>query len=533
MEEEEDAAPDIDDPQVQAAALLPKRRTLPKAEAILAHYILFYRRLYDLYAFQQAKTRLLSRTPQLLLSTTPQSRFRPLSCYQHHRPAVFRAGRQCSRRVSATLRAGLGADSPKLRILQRRNPPQSCCRYPGKIQRRFQCKARQFRSVCSSAGRRASMMMPGDDAAVGSSSEQRPKPAGAAAREQVASSSWWCGLRKRVLIEWMAVTNGRCIGSAPLFDVDAGAFAPSDKTVKTPDQEYYVKPKCNYERKTFVLYVYFGHEDLTDCRAYFPLVYQKRPKSPSTIVSFFGKSYCTKTTHLCNIHPSIMGRKIVVVERLLAVVGLVTILRSSFFTTNLEGYSSATDELLSAGASLFSSIEAESTSTHGGASRALRRSTVQSEEEERKKEREKPKLWPQFDNTISNAIIHGIHIEANATLMNQTGYDAPVPGLATIVTAMYSMPSKHPTNQYEDWFKLMLCATDPMVIFVDPNSPWVDFVLQRRQHAPTIIALLEFEKFTMATTFNESFWQEVLPQDQTKRSARVQRSTKYGTKRSS
>jgi hypothetical protein len=45
------------------------------------------------------------------------------------------------------------------------------------------------------------------------------------------------------------------------------------------------------------------------------------------------------------------------------------------------------------------------------------------------------------------------------------------------------MPSKHPTNQYQDWFKKMMSATDPMIIFVDPDSEWppdfswADFVI--------------------------------------------------------
>jgi len=138
----------------------------------------------------------------------------------------------------------------------------------------------------------------------------------------------------------------------------------------------------------------------------------------------------------------------------------------------------------------------------------------------------KQRKWPQFDDRVPKAILEGIRIHpdiiANKThqfyMWKGERYEAPIPHLATVVTAYYDMPSKHDGDTYQSWFQLMLSATDPMVVFVDPTSKWLKFVLHRRQHAPTIVVPFPFRNLTMANTFHNDFWnKEVLPRDKTNR----------------
>ena len=57
-------------------------------------------------------------------------------------------------------------------------------------------------------------------------------------------------------------------------------------------------------------------------------------------------------------------------------------------------------------------------------------------------------------------------------------------------------------------------GTDPMVVFVQPNTGWTDIVRERRKHAPTIIVQMPFEQFTMGSTFSDEFREtEVAPTD--------------------
>ena len=147
--------------------------------------------------------------------------------------------------------------------------------------------------------------------------------------------------------------------------------------------------------------------------------------------------------------------------------------------------------------------------------------------------------WPQFDNRIQDSIHNGIRIipslvsEGTATVslrrrgkrsVNKTVYyisnsssmfESPPPNLATVVTAYYDMPSKHGFLEYSHWFDNMLSATDPMIIFIDPDRiyhiNWTEFVITRRQHAPTIVALMPLQNFVTRTTFHESFWKLQTP----------------------
>lgn len=119
------------------------------------------------------------------------------------------------------------------------------------------------------------------------------------------------------------------------------------------------------------------------------------------------------------------------------------------------------------------------------------------------------------DPKSTAAMTTSYHYNYNGT---QKVCESPPKGVATVVTAYYDMASKHPTIQYREWFNKMLQASDPMVVFVDPNSEWKQFVLDRRRHAPTIVVDYPFHNFTMATRFSDTFWKtEVFPRDNEKR----------------
>ena len=77
-----------------------------------------------------------------------------------------------------------------------------------------------------------------------------------------------------------------------------------------------------------------------------------------------------------------------------------------------------------------------------------------------------------------------------------------------LVSAYYNFESKHKTTEYREWFVRLLRSSDPLVIFVEPESEWYDFVVERRSHAPTIVVQHPFDMLVMSTTFTESFWQE-------------------------
>ena len=132
--------------------------------------------------------------------------------------------------------------------------------------------------------------------------------------------------------------------------------------------------------------------------------------------------------------------------------------------------------------------------------------------------------WPQKDDRIAKAVQNGSRIDVPINVYsdpktNVSYYDcerytnetmkceAPPKGLATVVTAYYYMRSKHSHQMYRDWMDLMLTSTDPMVVFVEPDLFWPQFVSERRKHAPTIVVSMPFKDFTMATTFSNDFWE--------------------------
>lgn len=135
--------------------------------------------------------------------------------------------------------------------------------------------------------------------------------------------------------------------------------------------------------------------------------------------------------------------------------------------------------------------------------------------------------WPQMDDRVPNAILNGFRFgeHANQTKndtekhyeWNGTLYEKPIQSLATIVTAYYDIKSKHPAEQYKSWFENLLGATDPMIIFLEPNEtawiPWIPWFQERRHHAPTIIVPFPFSNLTMSTTFTNAFWKEVMKRD--------------------
>lgn len=107
--------------------------------------------------------------------------------------------------------------------------------------------------------------------------------------------------------------------------------------------------------------------------------------------------------------------------------------------------------------------------------------------------------WPQLDHRIAKSMLDGTMIGFDPS---QASFDASY----TIVTAYYQFTSKHGVGEYEKWFTRLLRASEPMIIFLEPDSSWYDFVLKQRKHAPTIIAPIQFDELVMSTTFTTEFW---------------------------
>ena len=81
--------------------------------------------------------------------------------------------------------------------------------------------------------------------------------------------------------------------------------------------------------------------------------------------------------------------------------------------------------------------------------------------------------------------------------------------IATLVTAFYQMSSKHPVKMYQKTSGQLMSTSDPMIIFCEPNSTWVDFFIERRKHAPTIIVPLPSKELRLVQHFpQETFWKK-------------------------
>jgi hypothetical protein len=81
--------------------------------------------------------------------------------------------------------------------------------------------------------------------------------------------------------------------------------------------------------------------------------------------------------------------------------------------------------------------------------------------------------------------------------------------IATIVTAFYEMSSKHPVKMYQKAAGQLLATADPMVIFCEPNTTWVDFFVGQREHAPTIVVPLPAEDLRLRRRFPlETLWRK-------------------------
>jgi len=109
--------------------------------------------------------------------------------------------------------------------------------------------------------------------------------------------------------------------------------------------------------------------------------------------------------------------------------------------------------------------------------------------------------WPQLDHRTSFSILNG-HLQG----FDPTFAPYQFQQSNTIVTAYYEFESKHGVGNYEKWFSRILRTCEPMIIFVEPESKWFDFVKEQRGHAPTIVAPLSFDNLVMSSTFLPSFW---------------------------
>jgi hypothetical protein len=81
--------------------------------------------------------------------------------------------------------------------------------------------------------------------------------------------------------------------------------------------------------------------------------------------------------------------------------------------------------------------------------------------------------------------------------------------IATLVTAFYQMSSKHPVSMYEKTSGQLLSTADPMIIFCEPDTKWVDFFIQNRKHAPTIVVPLPSSELRLVKHFpQDTFWKK-------------------------
>ena len=109
--------------------------------------------------------------------------------------------------------------------------------------------------------------------------------------------------------------------------------------------------------------------------------------------------------------------------------------------------------------------------------------------------------WPQSDKRSATAIADGELIGPHLSAGSRH---------TTVVTAYYEFESKHGVRSYEGWFEKMLKMSDPLIVFVEPNSTWSHFVRGNRSRlqVPTILVEQPFNSMVMSTSFEESFWQE-------------------------
>jgi hypothetical protein len=79
--------------------------------------------------------------------------------------------------------------------------------------------------------------------------------------------------------------------------------------------------------------------------------------------------------------------------------------------------------------------------------------------------------------------------------------------MATIVTAFYEISSKHPMKMYKKTALQLLSTSDPMVIFCEPNTTWIDFFVTHRKHAPTVLVPLSSNDLRLKSRFpQETVW---------------------------
>ena len=79
--------------------------------------------------------------------------------------------------------------------------------------------------------------------------------------------------------------------------------------------------------------------------------------------------------------------------------------------------------------------------------------------------------------------------------------------MATIVTAFYEISSKHPVKMYQKTALQLLSTSDPMVIFCEPNTTWIDFFVKHREHAPTVLVPLSSNDLRLKSRFpQDTVW---------------------------
>lgn len=87
---------------------------------------------------------------------------------------------------------------------------------------------------------------------------------------------------------------------------------------------------------------------------------------------------------------------------------------------------------------------------------------------------------------------------------------------STVVTAYFTVKSKHATEKYLKWMSNMLSLQDAMVIFSSPEM--VETMQSLRIHAKnrTVIIPFDLNQVELVQTYDNKFWQEQLKKDREK-----------------
>jgi hypothetical protein len=87
---------------------------------------------------------------------------------------------------------------------------------------------------------------------------------------------------------------------------------------------------------------------------------------------------------------------------------------------------------------------------------------------------------------------------------------------STVVTAYFTVKSKHATEKYLNWMSNMLSLQDAMIIFSSPEMVETMQLLRRHAANRTVIIPFDLNQVELVQTYDNKFWQEQLNKDREK-----------------